>query len=87
MIRTSDCEIIDVLISVRMYESSLTGENIASHILSELDRFDLDRKKWRPAMMDRASTNGKALEDVMRLTSYDPSKNSCLAHTSSLPGE
>jgi len=87
MVKADDHRIIDLLISVRLFKASLTGENIAAHMLSELGRFDLEQANWRPAMMDRAAANTKALAEVVRLTDYTPTGIPCQSHTFSLPGK
>jgi len=86
-VRKSDHQIITVVLSVRLYEASLTGENIGSNLVSELRRWSLDLKKWRPCMMDRAENNRKGLKDIKKKTIYDPSLFPCLAHTFVLPGK
>jgi hypothetical protein len=87
MVRASNHEIIDLLISLSMFESSLSGENIASHILSALAGNDLDPEHWRGGMADRASSNKKAHSEISRLTMYNPMEFPCMAHTFCLPGK
>ena len=55
MVCKKNHEISDLLISVCLFESSLNGENITSHIINKLDCFDIDISNWRPAIIDRAS--------------------------------
>jgi len=65
----------------------MNGDGIAMLILSELENYGLDRSQWRASMMDRASSNGKALKRVYAVSSYRPQSFPCLAHTFNLPGK
>lgn len=88
LLRMKDHQILDLLVSVRLFEGSLTGANIASNVLSVLRSFDLDPIHWRSVMMDRASPNMKAISEILRLCpQYKPSLFPCLSHTFSLPGK
>ena len=84
--RKTHC-IRQVLISVRLYDKKLSGEQIASNILLQLGRFNLEPNYWRGSMMDRASTNIKAIKMVKEVTQYSPTLVPCLSHTTSLPGK
>ena len=76
-----------VLISVRLYGAKLSGEQTASNILLQLRRFNLEPNYWRGSMMDRASTNIKAIKMVKEVTQYSPTLVPYLSHTTSLPGK
>lgn len=87
MVRCSDLEIVDVVISVKLFESSMSGEGIAMLLLSELQNYGLDLNYWRASMMDRASNNGKALRTVHQVSCYRPMSFPCFSHTFNLPGK
>jgi hypothetical protein len=68
--------------------SSLIGGNIAHNLLYVLKRdCGLDPADWRAAMLDRASTNSKALNDIRATTKYRPVNFPCFSHTLCKPGE
>jgi len=87
MIRTSDHKVVELLLSLKLFKSSLTGENIASNLLAELRRFELDPDNWRASMMDRAAANQKGMREIQRVSFYDPKFFPCLSHTFSAPGK
>ena len=86
-INRSNYRVVNVLLSVRLFSASLTGENVASHLISELRSYGLAPEDWRTCMMDRAATNGAALNRVRELDDYSPSNFPCLSHTFNLPGK
>ena len=87
MVDTRDHSIVNLLISVRLFDNALTGEMIANHILKELARWDLAEEDWKVAMMDRAKTNVKSFTVLSTLTrDANPSFEPCLSHTFALPG-
>ena len=87
MVRSSDNKIVELLISLRLFEGSLTGEAIAADLLTELRKFDMDLDEWKAAMMDRAANNVLAMKEVKRLTSYRPTFVPCFSHVLSGPGK
>eukprot|EP00956_Cyclotella_meneghiniana_P038233 scaffold150619_cov36-Cyclotella_meneghiniana.AAC.2 len=87
MVRKSTHQIIDVLISLTMYESSLTGEHLAANVINELRSYDMSLENWRPSMMDRCATNGKSHSEILRITTYKPVVFPCMSHTFCLPGK
>ena len=80
-VRKDNNNIINLLISVCLFESSLTGQNMASRVLSKLDRFDIDTSNWRPEMIDRYDTNILSLIEVRHHTKYNPSDQPCIYQT------
>jgi hypothetical protein len=68
--------------------SWLTGVNIANNLLDVLIKdCDLDPADWRASMLDRAATNGKALNEIRTVTKYRPVNVPCFSHTLCKPGE
>lgn len=87
MVDSTDHSIINLVISVRLYDEALTGEKIASHILTELSRWGLLEEDWKVSMMDRAKTNVKSFTILSTLTDVaDPTFQPCCAHSFALPG-
>ena len=68
------------MIHLKLYAESLDGEAIAQHILEAMAEYDLDVTKWRATMLDRASTNQKALGIVAEKKSVIPFKAYCISH-------
>ena len=87
MVRKNNHQVIDVLISLAMYESSLKGEHLAAKVMSELKAYDMSLEHWRPSMMDRCATNGKSHSEILRITTYKPVVFPCMSHTFCLPGK
>ena len=65
LLRQKDHQIINLLVSVRLFDESLSGENIASNILSILTKFDLEPSYRRDTMLDRASVDIKAHKEIL----------------------
>ena len=61
VLKKSDYSIHNILLSVWLYKSSLSGENIASNLLAELNRFEPNQVHWWPSMMGRSLPNKKAM--------------------------
>ena len=62
-------EIFEVLVSVRLYDTSLTGQQLAGNLLDVLMiQYKLTVKGWRVSTIDRAGTNKKCIDDVKRQT-------------------
>jgi hypothetical protein len=88
MVQRHDYQIIEVLVKIKLYARKLKGGNIAHNLLYVLKRdCGLDPADWRAAMLDRASTNSKALNDIRATTKYRPVNFPCFSHTLCKPGE
>jgi hypothetical protein len=69
LVREKDYAVVEQLVSAKLYDKKVCGENTAYNILNVLvKKCGLDPTGWRAAMMDRASVNGKALKDVNKKT-------------------
>ena len=80
--------IIEPLVTLKLFNQKLSGTNIANHLIKTIvDRCALDPTMWQVAIMDRASTNTKALKDIHRNTVYRPTDSPCHSHTLNKPGE
>ena len=87
MVRRSDHQVVEMLISLTLFKNSLNGDAIAHHILQSLRSFELNPEDWRPSILDRAATNQKAMTSIRRTTHYKPTNSPCISHTTSLPGK
>jgi hypothetical protein len=85
---TRDFRIIELLVSVSLFKFKLNGVAIANNLLNIIkSKCSLDPGDWRTAMMDRASTNKKAIAEIKATTDYRPTTFPCMSHTLCKPGE
>ncbi|GFH49215.1 hypothetical protein CTEN210_05691 [Chaetoceros tenuissimus] len=87
LVRIHDHKIVEILISLQLYQTSLSGEGIAVHLINELKRFGLDLENWKASIMDRAKNNQKAISEINTKSFYKPSFFPCFPHVFSGPGK
>jgi len=88
LVRKEDFKILEILVSLKLYKSKLTGEETANHLISSLENdAQLDTKHWRAAMMDRSSTNAKCIRVIHQRTTLSPTPFPCSSHTLVKPGD
>ena len=86
-VRKSDHKIMQLLISLRLFEGSLTGEAIAHNLVTELRALRFELGDWIACILDRASSNQKAI-NVIRSNGLSWVANEpCHSHTIVLPGK
>ena len=87
LVRISDNKIVEILISLQLFQATLKGEGIAVHLINELKRFGLDLEEWRASIMDRAKNNQKAIAEIREKSFYAPSFFPCFPHIFCGPGK
>ena len=81
MVHKSTWRIIELIIHLGLFEGSLDSDDIAKHIRTTIEeRLGADPKKWRAAMMDRASTNKAAMEKAKADMNTNPLSVPCCSH-------
>ena len=80
LVHQESFEIVELVIHLGLYSEALNGEAIAAHIMEALKRYSLDMKKWRTAMMDRASTNKRAMTVIGEEKGIKPLSVYCISH-------
>ena len=86
-LRKSDLNIKQLLISLRLFKGSLTGEAIAHNVMTELRAYGLDLTDWMSCIMDRAASNQKALRVIKESRVSDVTNEPCHSHTVNLLGK
>jgi hypothetical protein len=78
----------EILLSLRIFQQRPNGEELAGNLLDVLTKqYPLSLKNWRVAMLDRASTNIKCINDVCEQISANVSRGPCNSHSLCKPGE
>ena len=73
--------IVELVVHLQLFDTSLDSEDIAIHILDTIEnRMEVDPKKWRAVMFDRASTNKAAVKKIAERTGIDPLAAYCVSH-------
>ena len=73
-------EIYELVIHLGLYASSLNGEAIAKHCLEAIDMYGLLSSNWRATMLDRASSNKKAVDLIADKKGAKPFSAYCISH-------
>ena len=89
MVRRQDWKIMELLISVKLFKSGLNGQNLAANFLNVLQSLHLDLSLWQFAVVDRAATNTKCINDVCQHADVqaNPTRSPCNSHSLCKPGE
>jgi len=88
LVRKSDFRIVEVLSSLKLYARKLNGSGTANHLITAIQKdAGLNPADWRAAMMDRAATNKKCIDDIRNETDWQPSGFPCMSHTLVKPGD
>jgi hypothetical protein len=89
MVRRQDWKIMELLVSVKLFKSGLNGQNLAANFLNVLQSLPLDLKLWQFAVVDRAATNTKCINDVCEHADVEanPTRSPCNSHSLCKPGE
>ena len=88
LIRKKNLKVIDLLLSLKLYNQKPSGEQIAKNVIIALREHGYaDLSGWRVVIMDRAGNNGVALKDLQANTLANPVYSPCHSHTVNLPGK
>ena len=80
LVHKTTWKIIELIIHLALYATSLNGEAIAKHILDAMNGHNLDGKFWRAVMLDRAATNKRSLVLVKGKKNWKPLSVYCISH-------
>jgi len=53
---TFNNQIVEIMVKVNLFKNKLNSENLANHILSTLEEYDLDVRNWVGTQMGHVST-------------------------------
>jgi hypothetical protein len=81
-----DLHVQQLLIDLKYFDKKLNGSCIAYYLIATLNKWGIGMEDWRFAIMDRASTNKKAIADMSKLEN-PPIEWPCHSHTLCKPGD
>jgi hypothetical protein len=80
LVNKTTWEIIEILVSVNLFDTSLTGEYQAGNLFKVLvEQCKLLMKHWRVSTIDRAATNKKCIDVVKRQTDATTTGKYCFS--------
>ena len=88
LIRNSDFKVIDLLLSLKLHNQKLSGDQIAKNVVLPLrENGYADLSGWRVCIMYRAGNNGVALKQFYETNIDNPVYSPCHSHTVNLTGK
>ena len=88
MIRNSEFKVIDLLLSLKLHNQKLSGNQIAKNVVLPLrENGYADLSGWRVCIMCRAGNNGVALKQFYETNIDNPVYSPCHSHTVNLTGK